>query len=101
MSYLPLGKLLRLGDDCRLTAPHAGLDPGAFLTVSAAPYLSDPDTYWVECEYGPGLEPQWNEFPVDLLQPLCAGCTADAADRNAEGALQCNGCLGEGWQDAG
>lgn len=100
--YQPLGRLLRLGDDCRLLAPHAGLDPGAFLTVSGAPYRSDPDSYWVECEYGIALEPQWDEFPVSELQPLCAACTDDAATRNHEGALLCARCDDEhqnGWQD--
>lgn len=94
---------LRLGDDCRLLAATGSLEPGDFVTVSGLPYSSDPSTWWTECEFGDAGAPQWDEFPVAQLKPLCAQCTADAATRTPGGELLCNGCADdrereEGWQ---
>lgn len=83
---------LRLGDDCRLTAPSGGLEADALVTVSGAPYNAGSNVQWAECEYGPSGEPKWAEFPVSLLQPLCAACTADAATRGDAGDLMCTRC---------
>lgn len=87
---------LRLGDDCRLTAPACGLEAGAFVTVSGQPYAAGHGLHFVECEFGLELEPQWDEFPTDLLQRLCAACTEDATTRQ-DGALLCSRCCDEPW----
>lgn len=89
---------LKLGDDCRLDLEVPGIpsvEPGTFVTLSAAPYRADPDdpaSLWAECEYGDSLTPEWEELPLYALTPLCAACTNPAAGR-ISGELRCGPCI--------